>query len=165
MAAEQAELQKKFERTMEEKDKVQEQSNYIYTQHSQLQAYAQKMNYDKEQVEKQLHRVRSEHDQKMSRLLDELNRARSDLECAIQDRDDYKYKVTELQRESQRLNEKVQSYSGIDYKSSRKEMDNLIEQNNHLRTSLKELKDQNENIKVRKKGEILKQLPHMEYTM
>jgi hypothetical protein len=147
MAAEQAELQKKFERTMEEKDKVQEQSNYIYTQHSQLQAYAQKMNYDKEQVEKQLHRVRSEHDQKMSRLLDELNRARSDLECAIQDRDDYKYKVTELQRESQRLNEKVQSYSGIDYKSSRKEMDNLIEQNNHLRTSLKELKDQNENIK------------------
>lgn len=71
----------------------------------------------------------------------------SDLECAIQDRDGYKYKVTELQRENQRLSEKIHSLAPT-YDSSKKELDNIIDQRDRLASNLAELKAENTKLKV-----------------
>ena len=71
----------------------------------------------------------------------------SDLECAVQDRDSYKYKVTELQRENQRLTEKIRSLAPT-YDSSKKELDNIIDQRDRLASNLAELKTENSKLKV-----------------
>ena len=60
----------------------------------------------------------------------------SELDCVIQDRDDYKYKVKELQREKERLTEKLQSL-GPNYDMSRS-----------TAGSIAELKTENAKLKV-----------------
>ena len=60
----------------------------------------------------------------------------SELDCVIQDRDDYKYKVKELQREKERLTEKLQSL-GPSYDMSRS-----------TAGSIAELKTENAKLKV-----------------
>ena len=78
---------------------------------------------------------------------DIINLYDSDLECAVQDRDSYKYKVTELQRENQRLSEKIHSLAPT-YDSSKKELDNIIDQRDRLASNLAELKAENSKLKV-----------------
>ena len=69
----------------------------------------------------------------------------SDLECAIQDRDNYKYKVTELQRESQRLSEKIHSLAPNNNTSSHLE---LSDEKDRLASVIEELKAENYKLKV-----------------
>ena len=71
----------------------------------------------------------------------------SDFDCAVQDRDNLKYKLNELQRENQRFKEKLQSITP-NYEASRRECEHLSEQRDQLKSTVTELKRDNQQLKV-----------------
>lgn len=73
--------------------------------------------------------------------------ADSELDCAIQDRDDLKYQLAELQRENKRLSDKIRNASPNDT-SSRRELETLMKQRDEFTTTVNELQKENEKLKV-----------------
>ena len=71
----------------------------------------------------------------------------SDYDCAIQDRDGLKYQITELQRENQRLGDKLQSISP-NFSASKREVESLSEQTDKLKATISELQKENQQLRV-----------------
>lgn len=136
---EQTDLQSRIVKITEERDELQTKFEHVYAQHIQI---VKKIRYENEKLEQDLlHRI-AELEKKYRQLLDE----RSDFDCAVQDRDNLKYKLNELQRENQRFKEKLQSITP-NYDASRRECEHLSEQRDQLKSTVTELKRENQQLK------------------
>ncbi len=71
----------------------------------------------------------------------------SDLEHAVQDRDDLKYQVSELQRENERYSDKIKSLSP-NVNASQRDMETFLKQKDELINTVSELQKENKELKV-----------------
>lgn len=74
-----------------------------------MQAYAERLQYEKEQLEQTVQRLHIDMEQRYSHSMEELDRTRSDLDEAVRDRDNFKYQLNDLQREHKRISDRLHS--------------------------------------------------------